>query len=157
MHGATGLSAAQICSARWQDALLDAELLSQVQARCGTPGTSASASRPAPQVNALPSAGTTVAAPLGAPLSAPAADVSKLGSVQAGAHSQGGTAAQSSVKAASEKSVANKTKHSDTGNVKETNPTQTGDGAKKTTKKSPTPENPKAKADTKAATVSEPQ
>ncbi|MDQ1405124.1 MAG: hypothetical protein QOG55_753 [Acidobacteriaceae bacterium] len=51
MHGATGLSVAQLCSARWQDALLDAELLSQAQARCGTPGVSVGVAKPTAQVN----------------------------------------------------------------------------------------------------------
>ncbi len=51
MHGASGLSAGQVCSARWQDALLDAELLSQVQARCGAAGASVGVAQPAAQVN----------------------------------------------------------------------------------------------------------
>jgi uncharacterized protein YjbI with pentapeptide repeats len=72
MHGATGLSVAQLCSARWQDALLDAELLSQVQVRCGTPGASVSAAKPAALVNPSQNAATTVTP-------APA-DTSKLGS-----------------------------------------------------------------------------
>jgi uncharacterized protein YjbI with pentapeptide repeats len=71
MHGATGLSVGQLCSAHWQDALLDAELLSQVQARCGTPG--AGAAKPAALMNPSPTAAAT-AAP------APT-DTSKTGSV----------------------------------------------------------------------------
>ena len=51
MHGASGLSVGQLCSARWQDALLDSELLNQVQVRCGTPGASVSAGKPAAPVN----------------------------------------------------------------------------------------------------------
>jgi len=51
MHGASGLSVGQLCSARWQDALLDLELLNQVQARCGTPGASVSVGKPAAPVN----------------------------------------------------------------------------------------------------------
>jgi hypothetical protein len=152
MHGATGLSVAQLCSARWQDALLDAELLSQVQVRCSTPGASANALRPAPQVNDSPAAAATVVGP-----ATPAADVSKLGSVQQSAPSRGDTAGQPSVKSASEKSVSTKTKHSDTENVKETTSTQSASGATKTKKKSSAPENPKAKTDTTAATASAPQ
>jgi uncharacterized protein YjbI with pentapeptide repeats len=38
LRGVTGLSAAQICSARWQGGLWDAELLGEVQARCGIAG-----------------------------------------------------------------------------------------------------------------------
>jgi uncharacterized protein YjbI with pentapeptide repeats len=73
MHGTSGLSVAQLCSARWQDALLDAELLSQVQTRCGTPGASANAAKPAALVNpSQTAAATTNPAP---------ADASKVGSV----------------------------------------------------------------------------
>src|ERR1700730_4525007 len=62
MHGAAGLSVTQVCSARWEDALLDAELLSQVQARCGTLG--ASVAKPAAQVNPSQTAtATTTSAP----------------------------------------------------------------------------------------------
>ena len=147
MHGATGLSAGQICSAHWQDALLDAELLSETQARCGTPGTSASASRPAPLANASPVAAAPVAAP---------ADVSKLGSVQAGASSQAATVAPASLKPVSEKAVTTKVKRGDPGKSKETTSTQVGSGATKTKTKSSVPENPKTKTDT-AATVSAPQ
>src|ERR1700693_715389 len=128
MHGATGLSAAQMCSAHWQDALLDAELLSETQARCGTPGTSANVSRPAPQVNASPLAAATVAAP--------AADVAKLGSVEAGASSQADTAGQPSLKPVSEKTVNTKAKRSDTGKSKESTPAQAGSSATKTKTKS---------------------
>jgi uncharacterized protein YjbI with pentapeptide repeats len=73
MHGATGLSAAQLCSARWQDALLDAEMLSQVQARCGTGGSSVGVAKPAALANP-----TQTAVATGTP--APS-DTSKLGSV----------------------------------------------------------------------------
>src|ERR1700730_16890851 len=59
MHGATGLSVVQLCSARWQDALLDAELLSQVQARCAIPGASVSLANPPAQVTASPAAAAT--------------------------------------------------------------------------------------------------
>jgi uncharacterized protein YjbI with pentapeptide repeats len=149
MHGATGLSAGQICSAHWQDALLDAELLSETQARCGTPGTSANASRPPPQVNASPTAAAAVATP--------AADVSKLGSGQAGAPSQADTGGPPNVKPVSEKAVSAKTKRSDTGKSKESTPNQAGSGATKAKKKSSATENPKAKSDTTAATVSAPQ
>ncbi|HXM92955.1 MAG TPA: pentapeptide repeat-containing protein [Candidatus Dormibacteraeota bacterium] len=37
LRGARGISSAQICSAHWQGALLDPELLAEVQTRCGTP------------------------------------------------------------------------------------------------------------------------
>jgi uncharacterized protein YjbI with pentapeptide repeats len=151
MHGATGLSAAQICSAHWQDALLDVELLSQTQARCGTPGASANVSRPAPQVNA-PLAAATIAAP-----TAPAADVSKLGSVQAGSPSQTDTFGQPSPNQVSQKSVTTKAKSGDTGKSNETASTQAAFSATKTKKKSSAPENPKAKTDTTAVTASAPQ
>ena len=149
MHGATGLSAGQICSAHWQDALLDAELLSETQARCGTPGSSANALRPAPQVNGSPTAAATV--------TVPAADVSKLSSVPAGAPSQGDKVAPASLKPVSEKAVTTKAKRSDTGKSKENTPTQTSATATKVKKKSSAPDNPKAKIDTKAATATESQ
>src|ERR1700730_15579028 len=149
MHGATGLSAGQICSAHWQDALLDAELLSETQARCGTPGSSANALRPAPQVNASPTAAATV--------TVPAADVSKLSSVPAGAPAQGDKGAPASLKPVSEKSVTTKAKRTDTGKSKENTPTQTSATATKAKKKSSAPDNPKAKIDTKAATATESQ
>src|SRR3984893_2982470 len=73
MHGASGLSVGQLCSARWQDALLDSELLNQVQARCGTPGASVSIGKPAACMTPPP---TT------APMAPPApADTSKIGFV----------------------------------------------------------------------------
>jgi uncharacterized protein YjbI with pentapeptide repeats len=87
MHGTSGLSVVQICSARWQDALLDAELLTQVQARCGTPG--ASVAKPA-AVNPSQTAATT-------PTSAPA-DTPKL------ATAPGQSAEAPSVDSAAEKS-----------------------------------------------------
>src|SRR3984893_2944873 len=59
MRGAIGWLVAKVCSARWEDALLDAELLSQVQARCGTPGASVSVPNPA----ALVTPSQTAAAP----------------------------------------------------------------------------------------------
>src|ERR1700724_1086614 len=144
MHGATGLSAGQICSAHWQDALLDAELLSETQARCGTPGPSGNALRPAPQVNGSTTAAETV--------TVPAADVSKLSSVPAGAPSQVDKVAPASLKPVSEKAVTTKAKRSDTGKSKENTPTQTSATATKVKKKSSAPDNPKAKIDTKAAT-----
>lgn len=73
MHGATGLSVAQLCSARWQDALLDSELLNQVQARCGTPGASVSIGKPAAPVNPSQTETTTA--------TGAAADTLKLPSV----------------------------------------------------------------------------
>jgi len=153
MHGATGLSAGQICSAHWQDALLDAELLSETQARCGTPGSSANPSRPAPQVNAAPVGTSPVAA---ATTAASAADVSKLGSVQQGAPSHGEGVAQPTLKPVEEKSVAVKARHSDTVKAKEA-ASQTGSSATKTKQKSSASGNPKAKTDTTAEAVSRPQ
>jgi uncharacterized protein YjbI with pentapeptide repeats len=50
LHGAVGISASQICSARWQGAQFDPELLAEVQVRCGAGGTS-SASVGATQTN----------------------------------------------------------------------------------------------------------
>jgi len=146
MHGATGLSAAQICSAHWQDALLDSELLNETQARCGTPGTSASASKPAPQIGAPPSPA--------APIATSTTDVSKPGSVPAGASSQADTVVQPTVKPVAENSITTEPKHSDPRKAKETTSMQAASGAAKTKKKSSAPENPKAKTTT---AVSEPQ
>jgi hypothetical protein len=152
MHGATGLSAGQICSAHWQDALLDAEVLNETQARCGTTGANANASRPTPQVNASPiAAETVVVTPV------PAADGSKQSSVQQGASSQGDTVAQTSLKPAAEKSVAVKPKHNDLVKAKESSVAQTASSATKTKQKSSAPENPKTKTGTAAATASAPQ
>ncbi|MDP9340171.1 MAG: pentapeptide repeat-containing protein [Acidobacteriota bacterium] len=58
LHGVAGLSAEQVCSARWQDGLLDAELLGQVQARCGAPGVSVAV--PAPQTIVAPATASPV-------------------------------------------------------------------------------------------------
>lgn len=143
LHGTVGLSATQICSARWQDALLDAELLNATQVRCGTPGTTASADRPAPQVSAVPASAATVVSP--------ATDISKLGSVQAGAPSQADTGSQPASKPVSEKSVAARTKRSDAEKAK----AATAAPASKTKKKSSTSGNQKAKADTTTANNSE--
>jgi uncharacterized protein YjbI with pentapeptide repeats len=73
MHGASGLSVGQLCSARWQDALLDSELLNQVQARCGTPGASVSVGKSAAPVNPSQTETTTA--------TGAAADTLKLSSV----------------------------------------------------------------------------
>jgi len=75
MHGASGLSVGQLCSARWQDALLDSELLNQVQARCGTPSASVSLGKPAAPVNPSQTETTTA--------TGAAADTSKLSSMPA--------------------------------------------------------------------------
>jgi uncharacterized protein YjbI with pentapeptide repeats len=70
-HGVTGLSAAQVCSAKWQGGLLDADLLAEVQSRCGTPGASAAIA--APQTNPAPVGVANVApAPAEAAKPAPA-------------------------------------------------------------------------------------
>ena len=70
LHGAAGLSAGQVCSARWQGALIDAELLGEIQARCGTGAGVANA---APSQNiAQPAAAQVVAAPPEAVRQAPA-------------------------------------------------------------------------------------
>jgi uncharacterized protein YjbI with pentapeptide repeats len=50
LRGASGLNATQICGAHWQGALLDNDLLSQVQAQCGT-GVRVSAVTAAPPAN----------------------------------------------------------------------------------------------------------
>ena len=69
-RAAAGLSAAQVCSARWQGALIDAELLGEIQARCGS---GAGLSSVAPQINnAQPGAAQVVAAPVEAVKQAPA-------------------------------------------------------------------------------------
>jgi uncharacterized protein YjbI with pentapeptide repeats len=45
LRGAAGLSAGQICSAQWHGALMEAEILAEVQGRCGT-GASANVASP---------------------------------------------------------------------------------------------------------------
>ena len=44
LRGAAGLSAGQICSARWQGALIEADMLAEVQGRCGTGASANTAS-----------------------------------------------------------------------------------------------------------------
>ena len=143
MHGATGLSLAQLCSARWQDALLDAELESQVQARCGTPGASVSVAKPAALVNPSQTAAATPAP----------TDTSKPGSVPAQATeapSADSNAEKGKVKTPSVTAPdALKTKQKDKRPV--------DSGAAKAKKKTTAPENSKAKPDTTAKNDSEPQ
>ena len=43
LRGASGLTATQVCGARWQGGLLDNDLMAQVQAQCGAPGARVSA------------------------------------------------------------------------------------------------------------------
>src|SRR6202162_180628 len=73
MHGATGLSAGDIFSAASQKSLCGAEMLTQVQARCGTPGASVSVGKPAAPVNPSQTETTTA--------TGAAADTLKLSSV----------------------------------------------------------------------------
>jgi len=145
MHGTTGLSVAQLCSARWQDALLDGELLSQVQARCGTSGASASVARPAALANPSQSA---AAAATSAPV-----DTSKPGPLPTQtteAQLKDSAAEKSKVKtSAATAQDAPKPKQ------KDTRPADSG--AAKAKKKTPAPENSKAKPDTTAKNDSEPQ
>ena len=141
MHGASGLSVAQLCSARWQDALLDAELLSQVQARCGTAGAGVSVAKPAALMNPSPTAAAT-ATP------APA-DTSKLGS----ALTQG-TDAPLKDSAAQKGKLKIAAQDAPKPKQKDTRPTDSG-AAK--AKKKTTPENSRAKADATAKNDSEPQ
>jgi uncharacterized protein YjbI with pentapeptide repeats len=145
MHGATGLSVAQLCSARWQDALLDGELLSQVQARCGTSGASVSVTRPAALANPSQTAAATAT-------SAPA-DTSKLGSVAAAAtQAPLGDSAAEKGKA---KTTAITAQDAPKPKQKDTRPVDSS--AAKAKKKTPAPENSKAKPDTTAKNDSEPQ
>jgi uncharacterized protein YjbI with pentapeptide repeats len=144
MRGTTGLSAAQLCSARWQDALLDAELLSQVQARCGTPGASAGAGKPA-LVNPSQTASAT-----GTP--APT-DTSKVGSVPAGA-----TEAPSADLAAEKNKVKTTAAMAqDAPKPKQKDKRPADSGTAKAKKKTTAPENSKAKPDTTAKNDSESQ
>ena len=71
LRGATGLSSAQVCAARWQSALMDADLLAEVQGKCGTgAGVAAAAGNAAPTtVNAASS--------VAGPVNAPGAEVAK--------------------------------------------------------------------------------
>ncbi len=65
LRGATGLSAAQICSARWQGAQLDAELLIEVQGRCGAnAGAGGATASLTPPVNSAQPAGSVAANPV---------------------------------------------------------------------------------------------
>jgi uncharacterized protein YjbI with pentapeptide repeats len=83
LRGVSGLSAGQICSARWQDALLDAELLGQVQGRCGT-GASAIVVSPAQQVSTAPPATGAVVAPTSMTVSKPAGEPAAGAAAQVG-------------------------------------------------------------------------
>jgi uncharacterized protein YjbI with pentapeptide repeats len=68
LRGATGLSSAQVCAARWQSALLDADLLAEVQGKCGAGAAAA---------NAVAPAGANALSAVGAPVNVPAAEVAK--------------------------------------------------------------------------------
>jgi len=143
MHGATGLTAVQLCSARWQDALLDAELLSQVQARCGTPGASIGVAKPAAQVNASPAA-TAIPAPT---------DTSKAGSVPAQA-----TESPASDSPAGKRQMKTAAATAEDGpKTKQKDKRPVDSGAAKAKKKTTAPENSKAKPDTTAKNDSESQ
>ncbi len=65
MHGVSGISAAQICSTHWQSAIIDAELLSQVQAQCGTPGATAARANSVQNSAAQAVPATVTSAPTG--------------------------------------------------------------------------------------------
>jgi len=148
MHGAIGLSVAQLCSARWQDALLDGELLSQVQARCGAPGASAGAGKPA-LVNPSQTASATAT-------SVPA-DTSKLGFVPAGgaeAASADSAAEKSKVKTSSATAPAT-AQEASKAKQKEKRPPDSG--VAKPKKKTTAPETSKAKPDTTAKNDSDSQ
>jgi uncharacterized protein YjbI with pentapeptide repeats len=143
MHGTTGLSVAELCSARWQEALLDAELENQVQARCGTPGASVSVAKPAAPVNpSLTEAATAAPNP---------ADTSKPGSAPTQA-----TQAPS-IESTAEKSKAKTTAATaqDTPKAKLKDKRVADSGAAKTKKTAP--EKSKAKPDTTAKNDSDPQ
>src|ERR1700681_371618 len=146
MHGAAGLSVAQLCSARWEDALLDAELLSQVQARCGTPG--ASVSKPVAQVNPSQTAtATTTPAP---------ADASKVGSVPTQAKEvplADSAAEKSKAKTSNAATTAGAAQDAPKPKQKDKRPADSGTA--KVKKKTPAPENSKAKSDTTAKNDSE--
>ncbi|HXM90230.1 MAG TPA: pentapeptide repeat-containing protein [Candidatus Dormibacteraeota bacterium] len=148
MHGAAGLSVAQLCSARWEDALLDAELLSQVQARCGTPG--ASVSKPVAQVNPSQTAtATTTPAP---------ADASKVGSVPTQAKEvplADSAAEKSKAKTSNAATTAGAAQDAPKPKQKDKRPADSGTA--KVKKKTPAPENSKAKSDTTAKNDSESQ
>jgi len=140
MRGVTGLSVPQLCSARWQDALLDAELLSQVQARCGTPGASVGAGKPAALANPSQTAaasGTAVPA-----------DASKLGSVPAGVAepASADSAAEKSKVKISSATVA--VTAQEASKAKQKDKRTADSGAAKAKKKTTAPENSKAKPDT---------
>ena len=74
LQGAVGLTPTQICSAHWQGVMADADLLAEVQTRCGTPGAAlaAPAAGSAP-VAAAPTAAVAIpAAQTGAAATGPA-------------------------------------------------------------------------------------
>jgi uncharacterized protein YjbI with pentapeptide repeats len=149
MHGAIGLSVAQLCSARWQDALLDAELLNQVQARCGTPGASVGAGKPAALANPPQTAAATAT-------SVPA-DTSKLGFVPAGgaeAASADSAAEKSKVKTSSATAPATAQEAS---KAKQKDKRPPDSGVAKPKKKTTAPETSKAKPDTTAKNDSDSQ
>ena len=76
LRGAAGLAAGQICSARWQGALMDPEMLAEVQGRCGAGVASgASQSNPGqPSAPQTPQIGSAQAEP--AKVTSPTATVS---------------------------------------------------------------------------------
>jgi uncharacterized protein YjbI with pentapeptide repeats len=145
MHGVIGLSVVQLCSARWQDALLDAELLNQVQTRCGIPGASVSVAKPAAQVNASPvAAATATPAP---------ADTSKAGSVPAQATES--PALDSAAEKRKVKTAAAIAEDAPKPKQKDKRPADSD--AVKAKKKTTAPENSKAKPDSTAKNDSESQ
>jgi uncharacterized protein YjbI with pentapeptide repeats len=141
LHGAAGLSAGQICSARWQGALLDPELLGEVQARCGAPGAGVASA--APQTNA--------SQPSAAQVSPAQTDAAK-----ATAASASGTTTR--LKQAAQVSPNPKTKSSEPSKAQDKTPSLTGSESGKLKGKASTAPSPDAtKAKQKATQPASPE
>ena len=125
LRGASGLLPAQICSAHWQSAQFDADLLAELQARCGAPGASA-ITTPAAQGGAPAAVSATVA-------STPtvSAEAAKQTSAPAIA-TQPGIANQASVKPAATVSPNVKAKTAEPAKAKDVTPVVAGQEPGKT-------------------------
>lgn len=169
LHGAAGMSAAQVCSARWQGALIDAELLGEIQARCGSgAGVAAAAqqptsAQPAPaQVMAAPAepakqaptpASAIVTPPSKPAAQQPAAKVAvKISEPAKGKEKPAAIAGTEAGKSKGKMAVTN----AEPAKAK-TRVAKPADAELAKTKKKPAPDKPKAKSDAPAKTASEQQ
>jgi uncharacterized protein YjbI with pentapeptide repeats len=112
LRGVVGLSAAQICSARWQGGQFDAEMLVEVQSKCGAGGSAianvtaaqTTAAQPAAVITTVPAQNNTAMGnstpAIAAPTAAAAVNPKPDASANAGEKSESPAAVKSKPKAA---------------------------------------------------------